>query len=550
MGAVYTGSLAGVGASVGRTIHGYGALVGSARHLLAGVLIVLVSGCLPMVGPDYVQPPAPLSAGWMEAKTPGLTPAPAALDAWWTALRDPPLSALIERAYHENPTLRVAGVRVLEAQARRGIAIGQFFPQTQQANASYTTAQVSLNSANQGLLQRSFDNAALGFDAAWEIDLWGKFRRGIESADASLLASVASYDDVLVSLLAEVAAVYVQHRVFEARHAVVEENIKIQRESYRITEKRFREGMVSGLDVEQATVLLKSTEALLPLIEAGLQQTENTLCILLGVPPQDLSDLLGASGKIPEPSAELAIGIPADLLRRRPDIRQAERELAAQSAQIGVAKADLFPAFSLVGSINLDAEDVKDLFEGHSVQGFGGPSVRWAILNYGRISNNVRVQDAVYQQLISSYEATVLRAQLDLENSLAGYLRNRERVALLGETTAAASRAVNIADLQYREGAVDFVRVLNAQEAKLSDDDQLIQTRGDVVLNLIATYKGLGGGWEIRTGQDFVPAATMREMGERTNWGGLLSPQDRGRDLDRATSDQSSRKWRWWWPKW
>jgi len=359
---------------------------------------------------------------------------------------------------------------------------------------------------------------------------------------------------VLVSLVAQVATTYVQRRLLERRLAIVDDNIAVQRASYQIAEDRFRFGTVTELDVAQARTLLRSTEALRPQIDANIQQAENNLAVLLGLPPQDLTHLLGSRGRIPVPPAEIAIGIPAALLRRRPDVRRSERELAAQSAEIGIAKSDLYPRFSLTGVIELDAEDVKNFFAGNSFQGFGGPSFRWAILNYGRIRNNVRVQDASYQALVGSYEATVLQAQQEVENALAAYLRNRVRVGLLFEAAEAAARAAEIADLQYREGAVDYVRVLNAQQAKLSEDDSLVLTQGQVAIDLVDLFRALGGGWEMRVGQGFVSEEFRRDMEERTNWGGALFTEATTGDLAGAQSDfrpgDSPWRWRWWWPKW
>jgi NodT family efflux transporter outer membrane factor (OMF) lipoprotein len=523
--------------------------------LLTLVIALAPSACT-MIGPDYVRPEAPTGAAWIETENTAIRQEPADYSAWWSVFGDPVLDQLVEMAYRQNPSLRSAGVRVLEAQARRGVAIGGLFPQHQEAFGAYTRTSLSTERANQssGAIDDSFSDWQIGFDAAWELDFWGRFRRGIESADAELLASVAAYDDALVSLVSEVAANYILLRTFEERLQVARDNVEIQQRSFDIADARFRGGAVSQLDSEQAASLLESTRSRIPALETQIRQVENTLCVLLGIPPQDLEELLGGARPIPSAPSEVAVGIPADLLRRRPDVRQAERVLAAQSARIGVAKADLLPRFILVGDISFAAEDLSDLFTGDSFESFGGPTFRWAILNYGRIINNVRVQDAEFQALIGDYENTVLRAQADVEDAIAGFLGSRQQVEYLGRSVDSAARAVELADLQYREGAVDYTRVLNTQQSLLIAQELLVDNRGDVALQLTALYKALGGGWEQREGRDFVPEETRRQMRERTYWGGLLDAEEQQADVDAAASGTETERgwWRWrrWWPKW
>jgi NodT family efflux transporter outer membrane factor (OMF) lipoprotein len=526
-------------------------------YLLATVLSTTLpfAGCV-MVGPDYVRPPAPTADVWIETPDPAVKREPADVSAWWAVFNDPVLNTLVETAYRQNPSLRAAGVRVLEAQARRGIAIGLLFPQQQDALGVYSSNELSENRANQSssLLKRDFDDWQVGFDATWELDVWGRFRRGIEAADAELLASVASYDDVLVSLIAEVARNYTLLRTLEERLAVAKANVEIQQRSFEIADAKFKGGTVTELDSAQAASLLHDTEAQIPGLEADIRQTQNTLCILLGLPPQDLQRLLGGPQVIPTVPAEVAVGIPADLLRRRPDVRRSERQLAAQSAQIGIAKADLFPSFALFGTISLASQDFDDLFKSGSLENFGGPSFRWAILNYGRIENNIRVQDARFQALIGDYENTVLQAQGEVENAIAAYLGAQRQVTFLTDSVGSAARAVELAEFQYREGAVDYTRVLNTQEFLVEEQDRLVVTRGSVALNLVALYKALGGGWELREGKDFVPEDTKRQMVERTRWGEMLSTEGQAQDVNAAASgteaDRGWWRWRWWWPKW
>jgi len=525
-----------------------------ARPRVALVVATLVlGGCLPLVGPDYEEPAAPLASEWMDLGDPELKREAADYSAWWTVFEDPELDTLIERAYEQNLSLRIAGIRVLQAQAARGISIGELYPQLQQAVGSADRVALSKQTAIP-TSDRHFSDWRSGIDAAWELDLWGRFRRGIEAADASLLATVASYDDVLVSLVAEVAAAYVEIRTFQERLAAVRENVQVQERSYQIADVRFRNGAVSELDVQQAKSLLRDTQAQIPQLESSIRQAENTLSFLLGMPPRDLRDLLGDAKPIPEPPAQVAVGIPAELLRRRPDIRAAEREVAAQSARIGVAASELYPHFALTGSVGLAADNFDDMFSSGSFEGFGGPGFNWSVLNYGRLRNNVRVQDAAYQQRVVNYENAVLRAQREVEDAIAAYLGSKDEVVFLSEGAQAAGRSVDLAALQYREGAVDYSRVLDSQTIKTRVDDRLASTLGVVDLSLIALYKALGGGWELRQGRAFVPEETEREMQARTNWGDLMSPDEQSAQLEQAAAgtekDRGWWRWRWWWPLW
>lgn len=509
-----------------------------------------------MVGPDYVRPPAPAAEHWMDSGEATISREHADYSAWWTLFGDATLTSLVETAYRQNPSLQAAGARVLEAEANRGIAIGTLYPQLQEAAGDFSYTRASKSRANQSgtAVDTTFSDWSVGLDAAWELDFWGRFRRGIESADAQLLASVAAYDDALVSLVAEVALNYITLRTLEERLAVAQVNVEIQQRSYDIVSEKFRGGAVTKLDAEQAASLLEDTRALIPGFEASIRQTQNTLCLLLGIPPQDLHDILGQARPIPSAPPQVALGIPADLLRRRPDIRRAERSLAAQSALIGVAKSDLFPRLSLVGTVSVASKDFGDLFKGDSIEAFGGPSFRWAILNYGRLTNNVRVQDAEYQALISDYENTVLRAETEVENAVAAFLGARRQVDLLARSVDAARNAVTLADFQYREGAVDYTRVINTQQFLLTEQDKWVSTKGAVALDLTTLFRALGGGWELRAGKDFVPPETAKQMRERTYWGDRLSSEEQLETPTSAAAGTESERgwwrWRWWWPQW
>jgi NodT family efflux transporter outer membrane factor (OMF) lipoprotein len=347
------------------------------------------------------------------------------------------------------------------------------------------------------------------------------------------MASIAGYDSALVTLTAEVARAYVLIRTFEERILIARANVQIQKRSLEIAEARFEGGIVTELDVQQAKALLNDTEAAISRLKIGLRQTRHGLSILLGIPPGSLKNVLIEAGAIPDAPPEVIVGIPADLLRRRPDIRSSELQAAAQSARIGIAKADLYPQFSLVGSIGLQSSEqggitsnnanFGDLFDSDSITYFLGPSIQWPILNYGRIKNSVRVQDAQFQQLIVNYENTVLNAYREVEDAMVGFLRSQEQVTYLSNSVNASKRSVDLSLIQYREGVTDYQRVLDTQRFLTQEQDLLTSVNGEVALNLIAMYKALGGGWQIREGKDFVNEETKAEMQERTSWGGMLS---------------------------
>ena len=516
------------------------------------ILAVSLSGCT-MVGPDFVTPEAPVAKVWLETKDTKVLSEPDDHSDWWTNFNDPVLDSLIETAFQQNLPLQIFGMRILESRAALGIAVGNLYPQLQQFRTDATVNQTSDHVPGGALGDTFFGNYVTGFDVAWEIDVWGRFRRGIESADAELIATVANYDDLVVTLTAEVARAYVLIRTFEERLEIAKENVTIQKRSFHIAEVRFKHGLVTELDVTQAHSLLRNTQASIPALEIGQRQAKHALSVLLGLPPYDLHDMLDGPQLIPTAPATVAVGIPTDLLRRRPDIRVAELQAAAQSARIGIAASDLYPAFSLFGFIGLQSSDSSgitsnalgqtfnltndvnfgDLFDTDSLTYSIGPSVRWPFFNYGRLKNNVRVQDARFQQLVVNYQNTVLEAARESEDALIAFLRAQDQAEFLADSVEAAERSVQLSLIQYRDGVVDYQRVLDSQEFLVQQADRWTATRGDVALNLISTYKALGGGWQIRQGRDFFPAHLKETMQDRTDWGELLSPD--------AVDDQTPR---------
>ncbi len=525
--------------------------------LAAGTLsiLLLLAGCT-KVGPDFVKPDAPVAEGWTEVGELQLNATESDHADWWLSFSDPVLDRLVDEAYNQNLTLQIAGLRILEARAQLGLAIGSAWPQQQQATMDAIYSVPSDNTAGSAFLDDTW-NYNTGVSIGWEIDFWGKFRRGIESAAAALLASIADYDTVLVTLTADVANTYVVIRTFEERLAIARENVKIQERSFNIADVRFRNGATTELDVQQAKTLLFNTQAAIPALEAGLRQSENALSILLGRPPGYVRQVLASGGKIPSPPAEIAVGIPADLLRRRPDVRGAELQAAAQSALIGVAKADFYPSVALLGTLGLSAtgnsattasgkSGVGEWFTADSLTFTGGPSLTWNIFNYGQISNNVRTQDARLQQLLVNYQNVVLQAAQEVENASVGFVRSQVQARFLDDSVTAARRSVDLAVVQYRDGAADYTRVLDTQQSLTVQQDQAAVTRGDIARNLIDMYRALGGGWQIRAGRDFVPDATKEVMAERTNWGDLLTPEEEKTSIPPPTMPDDSYRWPDW----
>jgi NodT family efflux transporter outer membrane factor (OMF) lipoprotein len=459
------------------------------------------------VGPEYCKPAAPVADSWIDEYDERVrTELPNYAD-WWSVFNDPVLDQLMEETYQQNLDLRAAGLRVLQARYIRAIAIGGILPQSQQHFGSFSRGQNSQNIAG-GILPLNTNTFATGFDAFWELDVWGKFRRNIESADASFDASVEDYDAILISLLAETASTYVDLRTAQQRLAYAKSNVKIQEGGLKLADVRFQATAVSKLDVTQGENIVANTEQLIPIYENQIRVANNALCVLLGVPIRDLTLELGEA-PIPTPPADVVVGVPANLLRRRPDIRAAERQVAAQSAAIGVATADLLPHFSITGSISLQADRYDNLFESASAAGAISPGFSWDIFNYGRLINNVRLQDTVFKELAVNYQQTVLQANQEAENAINTFLTTQEQLLSLDKAVGASEESVDISLAQYRTGATDFNRVFTLAGTLVSDQDEFATAKGQLANSLIAAYKAIGGGWEIRYG---IRRGTMVDM--------------------------------------
>jgi multidrug efflux system outer membrane protein len=465
----------------------------TALGFLAGWLIFfLVSGCV-AVGPDYERPEFSIPEMWREVPDPALVPDRIVSRSWWTVFDDPLLARLIAEADRDNLDLLRAVARVREARAHLGVARGEYFPEAD------ARGRVSRQRESENVLRTDGSTETfygVGLDAAWEIDLFGRISRQVEAARAEYQASEEDRGDVLVSLYAEVARTYFNIRTFQARLAAADGNIQSQQEILRLTRSRFRNGLATGLDVAQAEQVLAATQAEVPPLRISLTQAINTMGVLLGKTPGTLFEELSRPGPIPIPPEQIAVGVPANLLRQRPDIRRAERLLAAQTARIGVATADLYPRLSLSGTFAFESFDAGDLFQGASKTFGFGPSVRWLLFDGGRVRSQIQVQDALAEQALYQYEQSVLTALNEAENALTEYLEQRHRLAALERSVEAARRSLRLATRLYKDGLVDFQNVLDAQRVVFDNESQLAAARGNTVINLVQIYRTLGGGWD------------------------------------------------------
>jgi len=477
-----------------------------------------------VLGPDFTVPETPVPSAWIEQNS-SLFRKPSKEDsiAWWHQFNDAQLDRLIKLTFDQNLDLQTAALRILESRAQLAYVRGTVYPQVQQAKGSMST-----NGGKKTASPRYYDAASLGFDVAWEMDFWGKYARTIESADAAYLASIADYDDLLVSLSAEVARVYINICTLVERIRLARKNVKIQEAGLKLVQDQFDAGTVTELDLMQAQTLLASTQATIPALQNGLSANRHALAVLLGILPTELDSVLQEPHGIPSLSAKIAIGAPADLLRRRPDIRRAEMRAAAQSAQIGVAQAALFPSFNLFGTLNLSAIDtggssLSDIFTIDNASYGFGPSFTWNLFNYGRLKNLVRIEDAKFQQLITAYRNTVLNAAREVEDGLTSYLYAQKQAELIHQAIITSRKSLELSLLQYEEGFVDYQRVLDSTRSLTQKQDQYADLQGQIATSAVALYKAMGGGWQPRSGREgSLPPEIQQEMKQRTDWGGLL----------------------------
>ena len=452
-------------------------------------LAITLAGCA--VGPNYRPPQTSMPANWTEPAADTTTP----VTRWWQTFNDPQLDSLIERAVQQNHDLRIAGARLREARALRGGAVWDFGPAVT-GSAAYTDARTSQNSLTFPIPKLDTDTYNAGFDARWELDVFGGKRRALEAAQASLDASADDRRDVLVSLLAEVARNYTELRGAQRRLTIARENIAAQQAALDLTRKRFDAGASSKLDVAQASALLAGTQSQLPTLETAVRQTMHRLAVLLGQQPGTLVAELNEPAAIPLTPPSVPVGLPSELLRRRPDVRRAERELAGATARIGVVTAELFPKFSLIGAAGFQSLSAGDWFTGGSRFWSAGPTVSWRLLDFGRVHSQIQAANAREEQALAAYEKTVLVALEDVENALVAYAQEQVRRQSLQEQVDANRQAVDLANQLYTKGQSSFLNVLDARRSLYQAEDTLVQSERSVTTNLIALYKALGGGWE------------------------------------------------------
>ncbi len=496
------------------------------------------------VGPDYSLPVVEVSEQWRDSQEPGIRTDEPELHQWWRVFGDPVLVELVESAQRENLPFRIAALRVLEARYQLGVVRGYLGPQEQMLAGSFKRSTMSKTAlpfsrfAHTGLVPMTFDEWLIGGQLAWELDFWGRFRRMIESAEANLQAEQEACRAALILLQAETATTYLQLRMVDERLALAEKNVQLQQDTLRIARARFEQGIVSELDVQQAQAALANTESMIPMLKTLRRVSENRLCTLLGMPPQNISEMVGPPGKIPQVPPEVVVGIPADLVRRRPDVRRAERLAAAQCARIGIAESELYPHIAIIGQLAFQAEEFSYLFDGRSFAGGISPSIRWNILHYGRLRNAIRVEDARFWQALLGYQEAVIRACEEAEDAITAFLQEQARVRALTRATEAVEKAVQLALLQYQQGVIDFQRVLDSQRGLVQQQDALAESRGKVATNLVTIYKALGGGWE--GGAGMVLAETPRS--ETSPLPETLSPESEKSGSEKAPSEKAPKE--------
>ena len=476
------------------------------RLPLLPFFLPLLAGCT-AIGPDYQRPASVAPARWSEAVPPNSTAVPSGSttatpdSAWWKSFGDPELDSLIDRAVRANHNVLLARARVQEARAQHGLAEADAGP-TVDASGGYERLRTSRHQPVLGSLpvpsDVPFDNNVYqaGFDASWEIDVFGGKRREEEAAAADLAAAVSGQRAALVTLLGDVARAYVDLRTSQRRLAIAAENTAIQEQSLGIVRDRVAHGLSGGLDSAQAEALLATTRALVPQLESQQHIALHRLGVLLGLSPDALHDELVAVQPIPTAPPSVPVGLPSTLLLRRPDIQLAERRLAAATARIGVAKADLFPRFFLTGSVGVQSIDTGNLFTEDSTLWSIGPSIRWRIFDSGRVRSAIRVQEAKRDQAHLAYEQTVLGACEEVENALVSYAKEQTRRQSLADAVTASRTALDLAGTLYANGVKDFLVVLDAQRSLHQAEESLVASDRAVTTDLIALYKALGGGWE------------------------------------------------------
>ena len=509
--------------------------------LLLGALALLTTGCyLYKPGPRYRTPEVPLAPQWRDAADKRLAGQPPAPAEWWKTFQDPVLDSLVQKAFKQNLTVQAAVMRLVQARARsraallldppilplitlNASAVHSHFSRNVKPDVTISKKPGDLPPILAGKVPKvvmadHIDVYGGSADAVLPLDAWGQVPLAIEGTGADEEATVALLDDVLVALVSDVAMTYIEIRTLAQRLDATRGNIAEQEKILKTAQDRSKKGEPSEVDAQLALTLLRSSQSRIPALEAVLRRTENRLSVLLGEHPGDLRATLGGSKAIPVAPADVAMGIPADLLRRRPDVRRAERTAATECARLRLDKTKLFPVFALIGSVGAKSSDSSTLFDSGSGTSLFGMAATWSYLVYPLLIQAIRVQDARFQEVIANYKDTVLSACRDVEDAATTYLKAHEQVPLRTESAEASKRALEVAMSQYEKGGMAFSEILQAAVYRMAEEDAAIEARGAVPASLVATYRALGGGWEIRRGQNLVPDDVRREMRRRTDW--------------------------------
>jgi len=457
-----------------------------------------------IVGVDHKRPHFPTPDAWSVSLKQDMGKKRSSIETWWKHFNDPVLNDLVARTRRHNPDLKIASQRVAEARALRKIADTQLKPTVVGAGdiARNRTSDTLISGASPKNPFTLYDG---GFDASWEIDVVGGLRRNIEASDAAAQGAVESYRDVMVALIAETVSSYLDYRTIQERIRVAQRNIKAQEETLKLTSDRLEAGLTSKIDVAQARTNLESSRALIPQLKGQLARAKNRLAALNGGYSKDAARLLARGGSVPLPRRSAYIGMPAELIRSRPDIRKAERDLAAQTAKIGVAEAELYPKFSLFGTFSLQTISRNEILDSDSRVYSFGPSFKWQVFNAGRIRQTVKVEEIRTEQALLNYEKTVLKGVEEVENSMAGVAHERDRYSSLQRAVGAAKETVELVKGNYKEGLVDFQRVLDTERTLFSSEDSLVSSKGLIAKNYVALYKSLGGGSRVQVGEISAP---------------------------------------------
>lgn len=483
------------------------------------VALLLLSSACSVLGPNYKKPPEQkLPQNWDT----NLTKSDKNIQEWWKLFNDDTLNTLVEKMYEQNFDLRSAGLRILQARTVLGISQGLTYPQLQTLSGSLAGVQSG---------GKSFASLGVNFDMGWEMDVWGKYARGIESSEATLYASVASYNDILITLIAEVARNYINYQTAQERIIFAKRNIKIQKRVTTMTEVQFNAGNVSELDMQQSRTQLYATKSLLPSLEFAKIKLRNALAVLLGVLPQDVETILlhDKTQEIPTLNLASDFKINADLVRRRPDLQVAELQAKAQNARIGSAQAELYPHFSLFGSIGFNTNNAGSgwVSAGDSIGISAGPSFSWNIFAYDRIKNQVRIQDAKFQESLNNYNKKVLQAVSEVSNALDGYRLTKEQLGLNEQSIKATTRAYKLSVTQYENGLVTYQRLLSTVENLTKTEDAYAQIKGNIAIQAIALYKALGGGWKLHDNSIYIHEKDTKDLKNRgVDWGEYLKEKN------------------------